>query len=161
MNGHIKKNKKRPGVFERLRKHVTSLTKRHPETGTTFVEILVTISIIAILMTTIAIAIIPWIVEAQKTTAKQHIGTFKVALQMYLAQNRSYPDQSEGLDSLKPYIQDGKIPKDPWGHEYIYMVPGPDGVDYGIQSYGPDGAEGGDDDITSWGLEANEEDDEP
>jgi general secretion pathway protein G len=156
MEKQTKRNKKKSDFFKKLGRYLAFLKKRNPETGTTFVEILVTISIIAILMTTIAIAIIPWIVKAQVAAAQQHIATFESALSMYLAENKKYPDQSEGLDAIKNLIQKEKIPKDPWGHGYIYIVPGPDGIDYGIQSYGPDGVES-EDDITSWGIDEEEE----
>jgi general secretion pathway protein G len=157
MDNKNKNNKRKQNFLKKLNKHLAFLKKRNPETGTTFVEVLVTISIIAILMTTITIAILPWIGKANETKAKQHIGTFKTAIQMYLAEYKKYPEQSEGLDVLKPYIQDSKIPKDPWGHEYVYMVPGPEGLDYGIISYGPNGVED-DDDITSWELDEEKED---
>jgi general secretion pathway protein G len=52
-------------------------------------------------------------------------------------------------------MEKGKIPKDPWGNEYVYLSPGVNG-DYDLSSYGPDGEPGGegmDADINSWELE--------
>lgn len=43
--------------------------------------------------------------------------------------------------------------QDPWGYEYEYLNPAPDGSPYGIRSFGADGLEGGEGknaDITSW-----------
>ena len=51
-----------------------------------------------------------------------------------------------------PYIYKD-VPKDPWGNDYEYTIPGPDGNSFGIRSFGSDGKEGGDGknaDITSW-----------
>ena len=51
-----------------------------------------------------------------------------------------------------PYLSKA-VPKDPWGNEYTYVVPGENGLPYGICSYGKDGMEGGegnDADIKSW-----------
>ena len=48
-----------------------------------------------------------------------------------------------------------KIPKNPWGNNYVYISPGVHG-DYDLYSYGADGEEGGDGknaDIQSWNLE--------
>ena len=48
-----------------------------------------------------------------------------------------------------------KLPKDPWGREYIYLSPGLHG-DYDIVSLGPDGilgGEGKDADIESWNIQ--------
>ena len=51
-----------------------------------------------------------------------------------------------------PYLKGDAIPKDPWGHQYVYRSPGQRGP-YDILSYGADGQEGGTGaaaDITSW-----------
>ena len=69
--------------------------KSHPESGATFMEVLVTIAIIAILMTTIGLAVAPFIGDAQKSAAKQDINAMKVALTTYFTQNYDYPDESE------------------------------------------------------------------
>lgn len=52
-------------------------------------------------------------------------------------------------------MEKGKVPKDPWRTEYVYLSPGVNG-DYDLSSYGPDeepGGEGNDADINSWELE--------
>jgi len=41
-----------------------------------------------------------------------------------------------------PYIKNGKVPKDPWGNDYVYELTS-DGSGYKITSYGSDGAPGG------------------
>jgi general secretion pathway protein G len=41
------------------------------------------------------------------------------------------------------FIKGSKIPKDPWGNDYVYKVGSVQGEDYCIISYGADGAEGG------------------
>jgi general secretion pathway protein G len=49
-----------------------------------------------------------------------------------------------------------KVPKDPWGADYLYISPGVNSKDYDIMSYGPDeqeGGEGTDADIQNWALE--------
>ena len=48
-----------------------------------------------------------------------------------------------------------KIPKDPWGNEFVYVCPGVHG-DFDISSYGGDGVPGGEDkdkDVNSWEIE--------
>ncbi len=55
----------------------------------------------------------------------------------------------------KGYLDKAKMPKDPWGREYLYLSPGVHD-DFDILSYGADGAQGGDGknkDINSWELE--------
>jgi type II secretory pathway pseudopilin PulG len=60
-----------------------------------------------------------------------------------------------GKMGMRPgYLEKGKVPKDPWGREYLYLSPGVHG-DYDIISYGADGAPGGqgdDQDINSWEI---------
>ena len=51
-----------------------------------------------------------------------------------------------------PYIEK-EIPKDPWGHDYVYRFPGEHGDGPDIVSLGRDGQPGGegfDADIVSW-----------
>ena len=82
-----------------------------------------------------------------------------------LTYSGEYPTSEQGLSALfvkpvslsndnwdGPYLSKA-IPKDPWGNDYQYYVPGENGLPYGIMSLGKDGVEGGegkDADITSW-----------
>jgi general secretion pathway protein G len=53
------------------------------------------------------------------------------------------------------YLEKGKVPKDPWGHDFIYLSPGLHS-EFDIVSYGSDGIEGGegkDADVESWNIE--------
>jgi len=53
------------------------------------------------------------------------------------------------------YLEKGRVPKDPWGNEFVYLSPGAQG-DYDIISYGADGVPGGeefDKDINSWEID--------
>ena len=46
------------------------------------------------------------------------------ALDMYKIKNSIYPSTEEGLKSLTEngsYFKDGKMPKDSWGQEFIYI----------------------------------------
>ena len=51
----------------------------------------------------------------------------------------------------------GKIPKDPWGNDYIYLSPGVNNTDgFDLSSYGPDGQPGGEEesaDINNWEID--------
>jgi general secretion pathway protein G len=35
------------------------------------------------------------------------------------------------------------VPKDPWGHPYVYVMPGAHNNDFDLMSYGKDGQPGG------------------
>ena len=106
--------------------------------------------------------------EAKRTKAAVQIKNFQSALDLYRLDSGIYPSTDQGLQALveKPAVgeiprnwkDDGyidKIPKDPWGDNYIYLSPGVHG-DYDLYSYGADGEEGGDGkdtDIQSWNIE--------
>ena len=71
--------------------------------------------------------------RAPITAAMTQIGNFKTALDAFHADNGFYPTGTNGLKDLVrqpaettnwhgPYLE--SIPKDPWGHDYIYECPG-------------------------------------
>ena len=91
---------------------------------------------------------------------KNQIGIFKTALDAYKVDTGYYPKNKNGLNDLiqkppdaqkwyGPYL--AALPKDPWGHDYIYECPGKNNTDsYDLMSTGPDGRIGGGDDISNW-----------
>jgi len=134
--------------------------------GWTFIETLIVIGIILILTATVGFMGFRYLDKAKTVSARSQIETFSLALEAYYLDCASYPSQDQGLSALwqkpsaepvppgwrGPYI--GKpVPKDPWGNDYEYTVPGPNGPPFGIRSFGADGREGGegnDQDQSSW-----------
>ena len=126
--------------------------------GFTLVELLVVVLIIAILATYVGINIAREPGKARRTAAIAQIKTIKAALEMYRMEQGRLPTQEQGLAALcqRPtlppvpatypadgYMESRKLPMDPWGHEFVYLTPGPQGSSYEIISYGADGQEGG------------------
>ena len=141
-------------IKAKIQAHFNSLKNLNREAGTTFVEVLVTIAIIAILMTTIAIAIIPQIQKAMIAATKTNITALATAMTSYYLDHNEYPDTGSWKDDVKKYIADGKVPNDAWGHEFKYNKPGPsDDIPFEIISGGPSGDVSGKDAIVSWNLE--------
>lgn len=134
-----------------LHKNRERCKKTDPESGATFMEILVTLAIIAILMTTIALAIGPIIENARVTAAKSDIKAIETALTAYYAQNFEYPNESDWKQEIG-HLLTKKIENDPWQSEYKYINPGPDDLPYGIYSAGKDKVPDSDDDIRSWEI---------
>ena len=136
--------------------------------GFTLIELMVVIVILGILGGLVVPRITEKPEEARRVKAKLQIQEISSALKEFKIDNGFYPSTEQGLQALveKPavgqtprnYPTDGymdKIPKDPWGNEYIYISPGEHG-DFGIISYGADGEEGGQGnnaDVNSWEIE--------
>ena len=147
-----------------------NLDYKRNEKGFTLIEIMVVIIILGILASYVAVRITGQTEDARRTQAKIQIETFETALKMYQLDNGSYPSTEQGLQALVEapttgrlprkwrdggYLEKGKIPKDPWGNDYLYLSPGIHG-DFDIMSYGddnsPDG-EGKDADVNNWEIE--------
>ena len=126
--------------------------------GFTLLEILVVVLIITILASIVAVKVIPRLGESKVAAAKAQMSNFDTALDLYRLDNGCYPTQEQGLEALceKPkipplpvkysdegYLKKKMLPLDPWGHEYVYLVPGAEGEPYEIISYGSDGEPGG------------------
>ncbi len=146
-----------------------SLLKRDSR-GFTLIEIMVVIIILGILAVYIGPKIMGRPGQAKQVKAKVDISALESALKLYKLDNGRYPATEQGLQALveKPetgnvpkkwkeggYLDKGKVPKDPWGNEFVYISPGVHG-DYDVISYGADGVPGGegeDKDINNWEIE--------
>lgn len=138
--------------------------------GFTLIELMVVIVILSILAVYVAPKLVGREEQAKQVKARVDIQGIETALKLYKLDNGMYPTTEQGLEALvRPpesgkvpknwreggYIDKGKIAKDPWGNEYIYLSPGSHG-DYDIISYGADGEPGGEqenEDIKSWEIE--------
>ena len=126
---------------------------RDGEQGFTLVEMLVVIAIIGLIMGLIGPRVLNYLSESKVKAAKIQMQSFASALDLFNLDAGRYPSSSEGLDALVhrtpgvtawngPYLKGGNVPMDPWGHPYLYRVPGQHNA-FDIVSLGADGAEGG------------------
>ena len=136
---------------------------RQGERGFTLVEMLVVITIIALIMALVGPRVLNYLTESKVKTAKIQIQSFATALDLFYLDAGRYPTSAEGLAALVqrggsiggwngPYLKGANVPNDPWGKPYVYRSPGEHGA-YDLVSYGSDGQEGGTGtaaDITSW-----------
>jgi general secretion pathway protein G len=147
-------------VNQLLTRNRRSSFRRTLERGFTLVEMLVVISIIALIMALVGPRVLNFLAESKTKAAKIQIASLESALDLYALDTGQYPSSSEGLDALMhrpggvtswsgPYLKGNEVPNDPWGKPYIYRSPGEHGP-YDIVSYGPKGQEGGTAEINSW-----------
>jgi len=146
------------------------LIKKTSCQGFTLIELMVVIVILGILAGLIIPRIMGRPEEAKRLKAQIQIESLETALKLYKLDNGMYPDTEQGLQALveEPetgtmpknwrkggYLEKGRLPKDPWGNDFIYLSPGVHD-EYDIMSYGSDGVPGGEDknkDINSWEIE--------
>ena len=129
--------------------------KHQAQRGFTLIEILVVVSILAILGALVVPKIMDRPNDARVVAAKQDIAAITAALKLYKLDNGRYPSTEQGLKALveKPsgnpvpnnwkaggYLE--KMPKDPWGNDYLFLNPGVK-RDIDVMSYGADGQAGG------------------
>jgi general secretion pathway protein G len=147
-------------VNQLLTRNRRSSFRRTLERGFTLVEMLVVISIIALIMALVGPRVLNFLGESKVKAAKIQIASLESALDLYALDTGQYPSSSDGLDALMhrpggvtswsgPYLKGNEVPNDPWGKPYIYRSPGEHGP-YDIVSYGPKGQEGGTAEINSW-----------
>ncbi|PRC92702.1 type II secretion system major pseudopilin GspG [Solimicrobium silvestre] len=121
-------------------------------TGFTLLELLVVIVIIGLLAAYVGPKYFAQLGKSEVTIAKSQIEAFDKAVDTFRLDVGRFPTAEEGLSALNikpadaekwngPYLKKD-IPLDPWGHPYIYKVPGTKG-DFEIISYGKDGQPGG------------------
>ncbi|MBF0338279.1 MAG: type II secretion system major pseudopilin GspG [Nitrospirae bacterium] len=138
--------------------------------GFTLLEVIVVVFILSLLAAVVAPRIIGRTDDARITEAKVQIRNLETALKLFKLDNGFYPSTDQGIDALvnksqtgklpgkyrdDGYMEQKKIPLDPWGNPYVYISPGLHG-DYDLFSYGADGQEGGEGknkDIQSWDIE--------
>ncbi len=146
-----------------------SISKRDNNQGFTLIELLVVLLILGLLVGIVGPRVIGHGDDAKVSAAKIQIESISSALKMYKLDNGHYPSTEQGLEALVTQPQsgdipkkwrkggylEGKVPKDPWMNDYIYMSPGSHG-DFDLLSYGADGVAGGEEynkDVSNWESE--------
>jgi general secretion pathway protein G len=135
--------------------------------GFSFIEIMIVMSIIALLMALVGPKFMKGREKAETQTAVAQIEMLGTALDTFRLDVGRYPTTQEGLAALNarppaadrwdgPYLKKA-VPPDPWGRAFFYKSPGDGGRPYDLYTYGADGAPGGDGpnrDVMSWETNA-------
>lgn len=135
--------------------------------GFTLLEVMVVIVILGVLASLVVPNLLGNKEKADQQKVVTDISALEQALDMYKLDNSVYPSTDQGLDALvsmpssspepRNYRNGGyikRLPKDPWGNEYNYVMPGEHGA-VDVFSLGADGQEGGEEvntDIGNWNM---------
>jgi general secretion pathway protein G len=122
--------------------------RRGARSGFTLLEVIVAVTIVALLATMIVPKLLANIGSAKQKLAKSNVKSLSNQVKLYLTDNSmTAPDADFELGVLltgaKPYLEKKADLIDPWGNPYVLLVPGTENADFDIVSYGSDGQQGG------------------
>jgi general secretion pathway protein G len=105
--------------------------------GFTLIEIMVVVVILGLLAAIIVPKVMSRPDEARVVATQADLAAITQALKLYRLDNTFYPSTEQGLSALvvrpttapvannwKPGGYLDRLPKDPWGNEYLYLNPG-------------------------------------
>jgi general secretion pathway protein G len=137
-------------------------TARSTRRGFTLMEMLIVLTIIALLMGMVIFKVSDLTKTAKPERAATDIVTFKEMMAAYELDNGTLPTNDQGIKALwaKPTVEpvpprwhaelDSEV-LDPWNHPYQYRNPGKHNPDkYDVFSMGEDGLPDTADDIGNW-----------
>jgi len=144
-----------PVCHTRLDSPRVSRVRRTPR-GFSLLEVIVAVTIVAILAAVVAPNVIRWIGDAKTKSAKAGVKQIASQVRLFMVASGSStpPDDLIVLtEGDNPLIEGGaKSLDDPWGGRYTIKVPGDSGAQFDIVSFGADkqpGGEGENADISS------------
>ncbi|SFI65173.1 type II secretion system major pseudopilin GspG [Jannaschia pohangensis] len=123
------------------------------KSGVTILEVLIVLSIIALIAAVAGPRLVGYLGRAKSDTAALQIGQIESAVQLFYIDVGRYPSDNEGLQVLLqapagtsdwdgPYLRKPEALIDPWGRGYVYDGNG-EGTDFTIRTFGRDGQQGG------------------
>jgi general secretion pathway protein G len=130
-----------------MRQHNTRRNRR--QRGMSLIEIMVVITIMALVMGAVAVAVFPQFKKASCKTAWTEAQSISQAVGQYRTDNSN--DCPKSLDELKSGHFLKSDPIDPWGKPFQFKCPGEQDTDTAdVWSSGADKQDGTADDVKGW-----------
>ena len=131
-------------------------TEQNKERGLTLFELLVVLTILALLATLIAPRVVGYLGRAKSDVARSQAANIAASMELFYLDMDRYPTLEEGLAALVnnpaelagwrgPYFKEAAGLMDPWGRDFVYELEFGGGA-FAIVSLGRDGEEGGEGD---------------
>lgn len=128
-------------------------SRRRANAGFTLLELLVVLAIMGLLAAIVGPQVLRYLGSSRTQAAKIQIENIAASLDHFQLDVGRYPTTEEGLDALitappaapnwnGPYLKKPSALVDPWGHKYLFAVPGKHG-DTDVWTLGSDNAPGG------------------
>lgn len=130
-----------------------ALARRRGAAGMTLVEVLIVVSIMALIATGVTVFALPKFKEAQVSTAKTNAQVLRRSIQDWQRVNNEYgcPTISQLIEGR--HLDSASNTDDPWGNPWTLACTEDDIF---VQSMGPDKKQGTDDDISVPKLRGDE-----
>ena len=138
--------------------------RKKKEKGFSLIELLIVMVIMGLLAALVGPRMFGKVGKSKQNAARSQMALFETALDTYRLDVGKYPSTEQGLSALRtkpsdeekwdgPYLPKS-VPKDPWGHPYIYRRTDNGEVEMiSLGANGTEGGEGEDKDISSRGGE--------
>ncbi|MEM8986251.1 MAG: type II secretion system major pseudopilin GspG [Pseudomonadota bacterium] len=132
---------------------VSNKTLKDREAGVSLFELLVVLTIMALIATLIAPRVVGYLGRAKSDVARSQMANLATSMELFYLDLGRYPTAEEGLLALieapadaigwrGPYFKDAAGLTDPWGAPYQFSTD-PTTETFEILSFGRDGEEGG------------------
>lgn len=120
----------------------------------TIIEVIVIVVILGVLAAVIAPRLINRIGQSKTTVAAANAASLASQMKMFIA-DHGKPESGSTIRVLwerpsnvaeanwSPYVDNADALKDPWGREFVLVIPGQKNVDFDVVSYGANGQPGG------------------
>ena len=125
--------------------------------GSTMVELMAVLIILGLLAAVVVKNFVGQVDKGRVVTTKASLRLLHTAINQFHMDTGRWPTEDEGLSVLvqQPadvtnwqvggYIETTTVPKDAWGHDFIFELYPETGKPFVIKSLGADGQEGGED----------------
>ena len=128
------------------------IRRLHPRRGFSLLEVIIAVSIIALLATLVVPRLTRFLSGANDNKAVAEVNSLANTVKLYMASETTGTLTDDFrldmlLDGDDPYLNNSEDLVDPWGNNYEIIIPGEQNLDFDIISSGADGKPGGDDDI--------------